>query len=100
GERPGVAGGGPLPAGCGSALHDDDRDALGDGPEALGEGAALADALDVGEGDGRLGVLGEELEVVRDRERGGAARGDGPADTHAGGLGVALERADAVAGLA
>ena len=39
----------------------------GDGARPLEEGAAVADALDVREGDGRLGIVGEVLEVVGDR---------------------------------
>ncbi len=65
------------------ALDEHDRHALGHGPHALEEAAAVGEALDVGEPDRGRRIVGVVLEVVGDADRGGVARRDGPADPDA-----------------
>ena len=73
------------PARGGAALHEHDAACVGDRRASrVEEAAAVGDALDVGQGHRGGGVVGVEVEVVGDADRGGVAGRDRPADADAG----------------
>ena len=100
GERARVRRGGPLTARRRTALQQHQRLHSRDRARPLVEGAPVADTLDVGERDGRLGIGGVVLEEVGDGDRGGVARGDRPAHPDAARDREVLERRHEVPGLA
>ena len=73
GERAGVRRRRPLAARGGPALQQHERLALGDAADPVEEAAAVGDALDVGEPGRGRGVVGVEVEVVGDGDRGRVA---------------------------
>ena len=85
GQRAGVARRGARTARGGAALHHDDGHLCGDAAQRVVEAPPLADALDVGQRDGRAGVGRVVLQEVGNTGRGRVARGDRTRDPDAGG---------------
>ena len=95
-----MAGGGALALGGDAALHEHERLARGEAAHGGEKAPAVADAFEVAERDGRLGIGAEVLEVIGQRRLRGVAAGDRLADADPGLHGVVEERRDQVPALA